>query len=75
MVRLDQSHLYHNHSPETDMSPPGIEPGPSAWEASTQEKSHSNSGYSELLHMSPRMPQQNPSSDSINVYWEIPSLN
>jgi hypothetical protein len=36
----------------TDMSRPGIEPGPPAWEASTLEKSHLDSlfaGYSETL--------------------------
>ncbi len=29
--------------PETDMSRPGIEPGPPAWEASTLDKSHLDS--------------------------------
>jgi hypothetical protein len=32
-----------NEGPETDMSRPGFEPGPPRWEASTQEKSNSNS--------------------------------
>ncbi len=53
MKRLDQGHL---RGPETDMSRPGIEPGPPRWEASTLEKSHSNSlfnSYSKHLHMSP----------------------
>ncbi len=38
MERLDQGHLH----PRSDMSRPGIDPGP-RWEASTLEKSHSNS--------------------------------
>jgi hypothetical protein len=50
--RLDRGHLH----PKLEV--PGIEPGPPRWEeASTLEKSHSNSlfnGYSEHLHMSPR---------------------
>jgi hypothetical protein len=46
MKRIDQGHP--NPDPKTDLSRPGIEPGPSRWEASALEKSHSNS-YSERV--------------------------
>jgi hypothetical protein len=49
----DQDPLYpSSRGPRTDMSRPGIEPGPPAWEASTLEKNHLDSifaGYSEPL--------------------------
>ncbi len=41
---LDQGHLHPKlEVPKTDISGPGIEPGPPQWESSTPEKSHSNS--------------------------------
>ncbi len=48
------SSLYSSRGPRTDMSRPGLEPGPPSWEASTLEKSHLDSlyaGYSEPLLM------------------------
>ncbi len=37
------SSLYSSRGPRTDMSQPGLEPGPPAWEASTLEKNHLDS--------------------------------
>ena len=48
------SSLYSSRGPRTDMSRPGLKPGPPAWEASTLEKSHLDSlfaGCSEPLLM------------------------
>ncbi len=40
---LPRSSLFSTRVPKTDMSWPGIEPGPQQWEASTLVKSYSNS--------------------------------
>ncbi len=47
--RLNQGHLPPKpRGPETDMSRPGIEPESPLWEASTLEKSHSNSLFNTM---------------------------
>jgi hypothetical protein len=65
ITRPDQGHryTYSSRGPRTDMSRPGLEPGPPAWEASTLEKIHLDSlyaGYSEPLLMMRLALQQQP---------------
>jgi hypothetical protein len=53
--RIELKRLELHSKLETDMSRPGIEPRPLRWEASTLEKSHSNSlliAIRKHLHMS-----------------------
>ncbi len=69
------SSLYCSRGPRTDMSRPGLEPGPPEWVASTLEKSHLDSlyaGCSEPLLMMRLALQQQPLQYYISrdgCYW------
>ncbi len=67
--RKSRARLPLTRGSRTDMSRPGLEPGPSTWEASTLEKSHLDSLFCWLFRTS--TPGRRTSSTSLNIIEKL----